>query len=102
MAHIDYKLEEDFSEVIKCLCEKTFDHVKNIKSILEKKEIDKFLDKTLKRLKDIKDPTSRTATESVKEEKEKLNAEEKMRRKLLKEQLRKEIEEEKEEDTEEK
>ena len=69
---------------------------------LDKKEIDRFLDKTLKRLKDIKDPTSRTATESVKEEKEKLSAEEKMRRKLLKEQLRKEIEEEKEEDTEEK
>lgn len=45
MAHIDYKLEDDFSEVIKCLCEKTFDHVKNIKSILEKKEIDKFYDK---------------------------------------------------------
>lgn len=45
MIHIDYKLEDDFGEVIKCLCEKNFDNIKNIKSVLEKKEIDKFYDK---------------------------------------------------------
>jgi hypothetical protein len=67
------------------------------KKDVPEKEIQKVLDRTLKLPKDIKDPNSRTATESIKEKKEKLTDEQKKNIKEVKERLKKQQEEEEDE-----